>query len=373
MTRDEILKRIDSLKPWFHRIDLGDGIVTKTESTAGEPPDHPLGTWEIIRECLPADLSGRDVLDVGCNAGFYSIEAKRRGARRVLGVDARRSHVRQALFVKNVLGLDIEYRRLSAYDLDPHDIGQFDITLALGLIYHCKHPMLALENLARVTKDILILETATLPTAMLPDSVQHNIGDTSCELYPMAYIENRSTAEEASYNWFLPGVEGLRAMLREVGFTDVDPFHVREERAVLVCRKDRIALDSLNSTELAADLEILDRPNECRPGDVLNFRVAAKNTGLARWSASGEPGTERGAVRLVAHILFENGEDSHWYRAGCILPKDVAPGETIVLDFTGRAPEQTGNYLLEFDVVAEYVTWFEDVGSKVVHRPLRVI
>src|SRR5215216_5686597 len=102
MTREEILRRIESLEPWFHRIELGDGIYTKTGSSAGEPADHPLGTWQIISQCLPEDLSGKDVLDVGCNAGFYAIEAKRRGARRVVGLDARRSHIRQALFVKNV-------------------------------------------------------------------------------------------------------------------------------------------------------------------------------------------------------------------------------------------------------------------------------
>src|SRR5215213_485847 len=176
MNREDILKRITELEPWFHRIDLGDGIFTKTASAAGEPADHPLGTWEIVRRCLPEDLSGRDVLDVGCNAGFYAIEVKRRGAGRVVGIDARRSHIRQALFVKNVLGLDIGYERRSVYALDPLELGAFDVTLALGLIYHCKHPMLALENLARVTKDMLILETATMPSQMLPASLTHEVG-----------------------------------------------------------------------------------------------------------------------------------------------------------------------------------------------------
>jgi hypothetical protein len=262
---------------------------------------------------------------------------------------------------------------MSAYDLDPNEIGTFDVTLALGLIYHCKHPMLALENLARVTRDILILETATLPSAMLPPSVRHDIGGLNRQLYPMAYIENEGTPEEASFNWFLPGVEGLRAMIREVGFTEVEPFHVREERAVLVCRKSKVVPDSMNSSGLAADLEILEGVSESRVNEDMKFRVRAKNSGQARWSAKGEAGTERGAVRLVTHILFEDGEDSHWYRAGCILPKDVEPGESIELDIVCRAPELPGNYLLEFDMVAEHVTWFEDADSKIVRQPLRVV
>ncbi|PYT03068.1 MAG: TIGR04290 family methyltransferase, partial [Acidobacteria bacterium] len=85
----------------------------------------------------PEDLAGRSVLDVGCNAGFYAVELKRRGASRVVGVDSQRNLIRQAEFVREVLSLDIEYRRASVYDLDPRASGQFDITLALGLIYHC--------------------------------------------------------------------------------------------------------------------------------------------------------------------------------------------------------------------------------------------
>src|SRR5205814_10212421 len=147
MTLDEIMSGLKILEPWFHRIDLGGGIFTKTESVMGEPVDHPRETWEVIQRCLPADLTGKSLLDVGCNGGFYCVETKRLGARHVLGVDGQRQHVRQALFVRKVLGLDLEFRRLSVYDLDPAVIGAFDITLALGLIYHLKHLVLALERL----------------------------------------------------------------------------------------------------------------------------------------------------------------------------------------------------------------------------------
>src|SRR2546426_11351896 len=99
MTREEILLGIARLQPWFHCIDLGNGIKTKTESTSGEPADHPWGTWQTIQRCLP-DLSGKNVLDVGCNAGFYAVEAKRRGAAHVMGIDAQRRCIQQALFVR---------------------------------------------------------------------------------------------------------------------------------------------------------------------------------------------------------------------------------------------------------------------------------
>jgi len=168
MTPAEILAGVERLQPWFHCIDLGHAIRTKTCSIAGEPVDHPQGSWQTIREYLPEDLSGKSVLDVGCNAGFYAIEAKRRGAARVVAVDAQRFAIQQALFVRRVLGLDIEFHRRSVYDLNPRTMGQFDITLALGLIYHCKHLVRALENLWWVRKTSCSLKPPSIRRSACP-------------------------------------------------------------------------------------------------------------------------------------------------------------------------------------------------------------
>src|SRR5215204_3988 len=102
MTRDEILAGVKRLEPWFHYIELGDGIATKTVSAIGEPLDHPRPTWQKVDVCLPRELTGKSVLDVGCNAGFYCLEMKRRGAARVFGIDSQRNLIRQALFVRSV-------------------------------------------------------------------------------------------------------------------------------------------------------------------------------------------------------------------------------------------------------------------------------
>src|SRR5262245_52791248 len=114
---EEVLRdTIERLGPWFHSIELPGGVRTKTTSLAGEPVDHPARSWRRISSVLPENLDGRSLLDVGCNGGFYMVEAKRRGAGRVLGVDAARHHVNQALFVGRTLALDFEVRRLSVYD-----------------------------------------------------------------------------------------------------------------------------------------------------------------------------------------------------------------------------------------------------------------
>jgi tRNA (mo5U34)-methyltransferase len=239
MTREEILSELKRLEPWFHRIDLGGGIYTKTESVMGEPVDHPHGPWQTIQKLLPLDLRGKTVLDVGCNAGFYSFEAKRRGVKRVLGVDGQRQHVRQGLFVRKVLGLDVEFRRLNVYELSPRSVGQFDITLALGLLYHLKHPILALENLYQVTKELLVIETATMPARQTPESFPYSFGAAEATLHPLVYVENSSEAKEQVYNWFLPGVNALIAMLRNVGFAEVELVEEKSDRAVVVCRKSQ--------------------------------------------------------------------------------------------------------------------------------------
>ncbi|HEV2762228.1 MAG TPA: DUF1698 domain-containing protein, partial [Pyrinomonadaceae bacterium] len=186
MTREEILAGIEKLRPWFHCIDLGDGLRTKTESAIGEAVEHPLPTWEFVRPHLPADLSGKSLLDVGCNAGFYCVEAKRRGAARVLGVDGQRQHVRQAVFVRKALGLDVEYRRMNVYELTRKTVGEFDVTLALGLIYHLKHLVLALERLFLVTRETLVVETAVFPPERSPGSFTHPVGGLRPTLHPLA-------------------------------------------------------------------------------------------------------------------------------------------------------------------------------------------
>ncbi|MDB5597685.1 MAG: SAM-dependent methyltransferase, partial [Hyphomicrobiales bacterium] len=127
MTQDEIRARVEALSPWFHNMELG-GVRTAPDHFLG---DYPATKWKHFSGAIPHDLTGKTVLDVGCNAGFYSIEMKRRGARRVLGIDFDEDYLAQARFAVEVAGLDIEFRKLSVYD-----VGclreKFDIVLFMG-------------------------------------------------------------------------------------------------------------------------------------------------------------------------------------------------------------------------------------------------
>ncbi len=370
MTREEILSGIKRFEPWFHRIDLGGGVYTKTESVMGEPVDHPLGPWQTIQQLIPPDLRDKTLLDVGCNAGFYAFEAKRRGAKRVLGVDGQRQHVRQGLFVRKVLGLEVEFRRLNVYELNQRTVGQFDITLALGLLYHLKHPILALENLYQVTKELLIIETAIMPPERTPESFVHPLGERQMLLHALTLVENPIDAKEQVYNWFLPGVEALEALLRVAGFDEVELVEAKNERAIVICRKTKTETNTLK--HLVARLNMEDGRRTCRASSELTFRLSAENVGLARWPVAGEDLSGKGAVSLGSHLLRDTEEELDWDYGRARLPRDVEPGETATIEFTVRAPETPGNYIVEFDMVAEHVTWFEDHGSGTLRHELVV-
>jgi len=374
MTRTEIIDQVQRLAPWFHCIDLGDGLVTKSRSAIGEPVDHPRPTWESVKACVPADLTGQTVLDVGCNAGFYSIEMKRRGATRVLGLDAQRDLIRQAEFVREVLGLEIEYQRKSVYDLDPFAMGQFDLTLALGLIYHCKHLVLALEKLFLITRRLLVLETAIYPPEKAPESFAYEEGGERPTLHPLAYVENRPEAKEAVYNWFLPSTAALSALLKNVGFDDIKVLPTANpDRAVIACTKHQPFPDSRSISYLGSTLTLVEGPGRCHANDELRFRIRAVNKGFARWLRGSEAGTEKGDVHLVAHVLDRKPTIVSWYHAGAFLPHDVNPNEAVELEIVLRAPESTGDYTLQFDMVSEHLAWFEDLGSEVLAHQLTVI
>ncbi|HEY5029153.1 MAG TPA: DUF1698 domain-containing protein, partial [Candidatus Angelobacter sp.] len=132
----ELTRRIAEKGDWFHNINLN-GVWTAPHHFLG---DFPNVKWKHIAPALPADLSGASVLDIGCNGGFHSIELKKRGASRVLGVDVDDRYLDQARFASQILGLDIEFAKCSVYDVDSIP-GQFDYVLFMGVFYHLRYPL----------------------------------------------------------------------------------------------------------------------------------------------------------------------------------------------------------------------------------------
>ena len=232
MTREEILDRIDALKPWFHNVDLGNGIRTQRDVVHDGHTSYPRPLWERVRAMLPANIEGMRVLDVGCNAGFFSVEMKRLGASYVLGVEAFPPYLEQAKLVREAVDLDIDLRELSVYDVG-ENLGTFDIVLFLGVLYHLKHPLLALERLARVTSGILVCESAIVPPSRWVGRRIPNYGGPA---YEVRFIENAPSVE-AVQNWFIPSLDCLRAFLRAGGFGEIVTESVYGNRALLTARR----------------------------------------------------------------------------------------------------------------------------------------
>jgi tRNA (mo5U34)-methyltransferase len=232
VTEQGIRERIDALAPWFHTIDLGSGIQIRRDVVHGGDDNYPQYLWARVRRALPSNLAGMRVLDVGCNAGFFSVEMKRLGASYVLGIEAVPRYFEQAKLVRDALHLDIDLRGLSVYDVS-ENLGTFDVTLFLGVLYHLKHPLLGLERLAAVTTGTLVVESAIIPDPRPSTPGIRNYGGLVHELQ---FVENTPSVE-AVQNWFVPSLDCLKGFLRVTGFGDIVSQSVEDDRALVVARR----------------------------------------------------------------------------------------------------------------------------------------
>jgi tRNA (mo5U34)-methyltransferase len=227
----EIRQKLSTLGQWFHNIDLN-GVQTAPEHFLG---DFPAIKWERLARCLPEDLTGKSVLDIGCNGGFYSIEMKKRGASRVMAIDLDTRYLNQARFAAEVHQLDIEFHCMSVYDVGSIP-EKFDIVLFMGVLYHLRYPLLALDLLSKhVVKDILIFQTLTRGS----DGIEHLEEDypfSETDVfnrpdYPVLHFVEKSYSADPT-NWWIPNRACSEAMLRSAGFTIED----QADDDTFVCR-----------------------------------------------------------------------------------------------------------------------------------------
>jgi tRNA (mo5U34)-methyltransferase len=232
LSRDEIRRRADALGPWFHNIDLG-GVMTAPDHFLG---DYPAVKWRRFADALPADLTGKNVLDIGCNGGFYSLEMKRRGAARVLGVDFDEDYLAQARFAADVTGADIEFRHLSVYDVGLLN-ERFDVVLFMGVLYHLRHPLLALDLIhEHVARDLLVFQSMQRGSRevepLREDYDFWEMDHFDLAGYPKLHFIEKNYAHDPT-NWWVPNRACTEAMLRSAGFEIV--LHPEDE--VYVCRR----------------------------------------------------------------------------------------------------------------------------------------
>src|ERR1044072_6949728 len=231
-TKEEhIRRRVAELGQWFHNLDLG-GVKTAPDHFLG---DYPQVKWQRFARAIPEDLTGKSVLDVGCNAGFYSIQMKKRGADRVVAIDTDETYLAQARFAAEVSGADIEFRNLSVYRVAELR-EQFDLVLFMGVLYHLRHPLLALDLLhEHVVGDLLVVQSMLRGSKesmdIPPDFHFWEDEVFEDEKFPRLYFVEQRFAHDPT-NWCIPNQACFAAMLRSAGFEILD--HPEDE--VFICR-----------------------------------------------------------------------------------------------------------------------------------------
>lgn len=249
---------IARLAPWFHNLHLPDGTQTA--------PGHPLGDfprvkWRQIAPFIPTDLGGWRALDIGCNAGFYSFELARRGAH-VTGIDIDPHYLRQAEWAARQFGLEdrVRFVRSSVYQL-PRGGAHYDLVWFLGVLYHLRYPLLALDLVRGITRRQMVLQTLTMPGRdVLVPPPDMSLEERHLMLDPawpkMAFIEKE--LEHDPTNWWAPNHACVEAMLRSAGFVVA----ARPGHEIYVCEPDA------REPQLAAELRETELRSLFGPGAV---------------------------------------------------------------------------------------------------------
>ena len=227
-------KEIEELKPWFHNLHLPGGIQTAPDHWLG---DFPSFKWKEISGFIPEDLNGWKVLDVGCNAGFYTFELAKRGAN-VLGIDVDSHYLKQAQWAAEKQGLQkkTRFRQMQVYDL-AKEKESFDLIWFMGVLYHLRYPLLALDVLSEKNTNMMVFQTLSMPGMDVEENpYDRHINereDLQKEGWPkMAFIEHKFAGDPT--NWWLPNHSGIEAMLRSCGYKIKD----RPGHEIYVAQKD---------------------------------------------------------------------------------------------------------------------------------------
>lgn len=269
MTVNRLQEQIKRLGPWFHNLHFPGGIHTA--------PNHPLGDfptfkWRQIEPYLPQDLTGWRVLDIGCNAGFYSFEFSKRGAS-VLGIDYDDKYLRQARWAARRLGLQPRptFRRQTVYGLAGKK-DKFDLVVFMGVFYHLRYPLLGLDIAARKARRLLLFQSLTIPDpgsrvetrdyAASLDGLSRR-GELAAPGWPrMAFIEGTFAGDPT--NWWIPNRSGIRSMLRSCGLKIV----AEPDNETFMCEPDpNVPISPFAETDYLA---VVRQPASPEAGRVLS-------------------------------------------------------------------------------------------------------
>ncbi len=234
-SRDEALALVRSFPYWYQRIYLGNGVYTIDQ------PAYHEGVWHHLEPSIPSNLLGASVLDVGTNAGYFALQMKARQAGRVVGLEALDDYLRQAELCRRMWNADIQYLPIDAHQVSSLT-EEFDVVVFTGILYHLKNPLQVLEDVGRICRDAIVVETEVLVDH--PDTRVHvrqgptnQTKVTACTRGIMKFIERDELNGDGS-NWWVPDTECVLGMLRTAGFKYFSaPCYLTESRLLLLASK----------------------------------------------------------------------------------------------------------------------------------------
>jgi tRNA (mo5U34)-methyltransferase len=271
----EISKAMDQLAElgWYHSIELPDGRVLKGLHTIEQLKQR------LARFPVPENLSGKRVLDIGAWDGWFSFEMERRGAE-VVALDVAR--IDRFLVARDLLGSKVEYRIGDICRLSPKELGYFDIVLFLGVLYHTKHPLLALEKVCELTKDVAFVESMVTDDG--PDANGQFKDPPAMQFYERDELLGRFD------NWVGLNTPCLLAFCRTAGFARVEPGPVVAQRAHVTCYR-RWPQEPIRPAQPAPTL--IAANNSSTRDNVCDTR---NDEYVSIWFKTAEPGLTRESV-----------------------------------------------------------------------------
>jgi tRNA (mo5U34)-methyltransferase len=213
---------IERFKPWFHNLHLPNGAQTAPNHPLG---DFPLNKWQQIAPFIRTDLTDWKVIDIGCNAGFYSLELARRGAS-VTAIDIDKHYLEQARWAARQYRLEdhISFREMQVYELARRS-EMYDLVWFMGVFYHLRYPFLALNIVRQKVKRLMVFQTLTMPggneaQADLEPELEERDALLAREWPKTAFIEGQFAHDPT--NWWIPNQSCVEAMLRSSRFKVVN-------------------------------------------------------------------------------------------------------------------------------------------------------
>ena len=293
-------------KGWYHSFEL----------PSGERIDG-YNSLEILRERwaqfrLPEDLSGARMLDIGAWDGWFSFEAERRGAL-VTSIDC--VEIQNFVEMRKRLASKADYRILDFYELPSSGLAAFDYVLFLGVLYHLKHPLLALEIVCALTTTTAIVDSFVTDPGTWQD---HTADVPAMEFYETDELGNQLD------NWIGPGVGCLKALCRAAGFARVELLGIIGSHACLACHRQ---WEPLPSTPKADAPELISALNSRTFG--VNFG-SRKEEYVACWFRTGRASVTRELLRLEIGpfgipALYTKQQEDTWL-ANFRLPPGLTAG-----------------------------------------------